>query len=563
MRPALAAAWALALTAPLASAAGPDQGLPAPLERPHIIVIETADQTVDTLRVMPNVRRLVVGQGASFDGAVVALPAESPSAATFLTGRYGHRAGVVDDQPPGGGYGKLDAGDTLPVWLQRAGYYTAHVGPYLNGYGRRDPTEVPPGWSDWHAPVGASMHRYLGYTLNENGRLVRYRNGPDAYQTDVLAASAARIVARRAGTSQPLFLWVSFLAPRAGLPAAGRPPETPLPAPRHQGRFSSEALPLSPSFNEADVADKPLAVRERPLLGAGDVARLTQAYRLRLESLAAVDEGVAAIVGAVAGSGALDRTWIVFTSRTGFLSGQHRLPRGKAQPYEPAVRVPLLVRGPGVAPGLRLPQPVSRVDLAPTVLDMAGLPVEGRLDGRSLLPLLRDPGLRFGRDLLIEGPGRDPASPAFAALRTSRYVYVERASGERELYDLSRDPDQLTSRHADPALAAVRDELARRLERLRRCAGSSCRVGPALSLSARVQGSCPRLLVQASLAGADAGWVRRVTFLVGERRVAVDGRPPFRVLTRLPAEATSVRVHAVLADGREVTRDRRLTGCSG
>ena len=153
------------------------------------------------------------------------------------------------------------------------------------------------------------------------------------------------------------------------------------------------------------------------------------------------------------------------------------------------------------------------------------------------------------------------ASRSFTALRTPRYKYAEYATGERELYDLARDPYELRSLHADPAHQAVRDELARRLARLRSCAGSACRAGPALALSIRVQGDCPRALVQATLAGPDAGAVRRVDFLLAGRRVASDRRPPFRVLTRLQQGAASVRAHALLVDGRELTRDRLLAGC--
>jgi arylsulfatase A-like enzyme len=558
VRPFLVVLLAL-LAVSFGRAAGPAQLEPLP--RPTIVVLQTDDQTADSLRVMANVRRLIVAAGASFETALSAIPSEPPSLAVLLSGRYAHGSGLLDAQ--GQAASRLGAVAALPVWLQRAGYYTVFLGLYPSGYAGRQGTDIPPGWSAWYAPVATSRLRYLGYTLNENGRLARYGRGADAYQTDVLAAKAVAIVAQRARMPQPLFLWASFLAPRAGLPAAGRPREAPLPAPRHQGRFASEALPLPPSFNEADVADKPAAVRERPLLDASAVAEITARYRLRLESLLAVDEAVAGIVEALQDAGRLDQAWIIFTSASGFLAGEHRVPRGKALPYEPAVRVPLVVRGPGVAAGLRLRQPVSTVDLVPTILDMAGVEAGSRLDGRSLLPVLRDPGLFYGRDLLIEGPGGGARAPSFAALRTPRYLYVQYATGEEELYDLARDPYELTSLHALPSRAALRAELARRLQRLARCAGASCRLGPALTLRLRLRGDCFRPLVEASIGGSDTEAVRRVAFFLAGRRVGVDGRPPFRLVTRLPAGAPALRAHILLADGREVSRDRLPPACPG
>ena len=564
MQATLALLFALAAFLPLVGAAAmPSQARTSSPSRPDIIVIQTDDQGAASVRVMPNVRRLLGEEGATFEQALAAIPLESPALATLLSGRYAHGHGPLDERSSPRDLGSAGGFDLLPSWLGQAGYYTAYVGRYLAGYGAREPRAIPAGWDEWYVPVGGFIHRYLGYALNENGALVRYGTGDDAYLTDVLAAKAAAVVARRAAFPQPLFLWVSFLAPRAGLPSAGRLPETPLPATRHQGRFASEALPLPPSFNEHDVSDKPAWVQRRPLLGPGEIARVTQTYRLRLESLLAVDEGVASILSALATAGRLDRAWIVFTSLTGFLSGEHRIPRGKGVPYEEATRVPLLVRGPGVVGGLRLSQPVSAVDLAPSLLDMAGLPPRKGLDGRSLLPLLADPGLRYGRDLLVEGPVRDGPAPAFAALRTPRLAYVEYATGERELYDLARDPSELRSLHADPARAPLVEAFSRRLERLRRCSGSACLVGPALSLFARAVGPCSSLLARATLGGPDARWLRRVAFFLSGRRVAVDSQPPFQVVTRLPAQGGRVRALALLLDGREVTRDRELPPCLG
>lgn len=533
----------------------------ADVARPNVIVLMTADQTVESLRVMPKVQRLLVDRGASFDSSFVAFPLSGPSRASFLTGEYAHNHAVLDNAAPSGGYGKLNGRSTLPVWLQRAGYYTAHLGRYVNGYGGSNPREIPPGWNEWRGAVEKTAYRYYGYTLNENGKLVDYGKGARAYQTDVLARKAVDVIRRRARAEQPFFLSVAFLAPHAGGPRTERVEDSPLPAWRHRDRFAAEALPAPPSFNEAEVSDKPRAIRRRPLLSTRIVAEVAARYRLRLESLLAVDEAVGAIVDELRRSGELADTYLVFTSDNGFFQGEHRLPFGKSRAYEPAIRVPLVVRGPGIAPGERLSQPVANVDLAPTVLEAAGAKTSRRLDGRSLLPLLRDPGVRWGRDLLIEGARVDAPSRSYAAVRTPRYVYAEYGTGETELYDVLRDPYELSSVHERRAYERVRGDLARRLARLRDCAGKICRQGPALSASVRVQGGCPGALVTIQLRGDDAAAVLRVDFVVGARRVAGDRRAPFRVVLRLPKRPSPLRLHAFLYDGREVTKDRMLPAC--
>ena len=163
---------------------------------------------------------------------------------------------------------------------------------------------------------------------------------------------------------------------------------------------------------------------------------------------------------------------MIFTSDNGFFHGEHRVAQGKNLPYEPAIRVPLVVRGPGVPAGRRLTKRVANIDLAPTIVDAAEARAGRVMDGRSLLPFFAHPGRPLRRDLLVErGPGEDP----YAAIRTGRYLYVEYESGARELYDLDRDPHELRSRHADPAYARVRRDLAERLAHLRTCRGAACR----------------------------------------------------------------------------------------
>jgi N-acetylglucosamine-6-sulfatase len=526
-------------------------------QRPNVVVIETDDQTLESVRVMRNVRRLIGDQGTTFENNFASFSLCCPSRATFLTGQYAHNHGVQGNSPPDGGYERLDHSSTLAVWLQRSGYYTAEVGKYLNGYGQRSATVVPPGWSEWHAAV---KNAYFGHTLNENGSLLAFGSDTAAYQTDVFARRALDVIRRRAPAEQPFFLWFTPYAPHAGGPRdADDPPGigTPSPAPRHRNIFSGERLPRPPSFNEADVADKPAYIRQLPRLSPRRIAAIQENYQQRLETLLAVDEAVGAIVAELQRLGELDRTLVVFTSDNGFFHGEHRVPFGKVLVYEPSIRVPLLMRGPGVPRGLRLRQLVANIDLAPTILDAANATPGRRQDGRSLLPLLARPALQWGRDLLIEGrpeAGRGRRRGTFDAIRTPRYLYAEYTNGDRELYDLVRDPNELRSRHADPSLAPLRAELARRLAFLRECRGSACLIGPRVALSV----SCGSGL-SASVGGLDARWIASVAFVAGSTR-AVDRQRPFRADLG-PPRASEVSARVALVDGRRVELEQRASGC--
>jgi N-acetylglucosamine-6-sulfatase len=449
-----------------------------PGERPNVVIVMTDDQTLRSMRAMPRTRTLIGDAGATFANAFVNNPRCCPSRATFLTGQYSHNHGVLTNGPPIGGWERLQGTSKwLPTWLQRAGYRTAHVGKFLNNYGRLDPHEVPPGWDEWYATVDPTTYRYYGYTVNENGALRTYGGGQDPqwYSTDFISQRSADIVERLSPSTQPFFLSVAFLAPHTGSPHEPGDPlgiGTPAVAPRHRGAFSAAQLPQPASFDESDVSDKPASLR-RPRLRPRVVAQIGALYRQRLESLIAVDEGVERIVQALRDARELERTLIVFTSDNGYLAGEHRLPHGKAKIYEPAIRVPLMVRGPGVPPAVRPSQLVTNADLSPTILDLAGASADRPQDGRSLLPLARNPDLGRHRALLIEVA--KGAQMQTTAIRTARWLYAEHAAGARELYDLFADRQQLTSLHAVPSLAGVRASLAVRLNALRRCRGRECR----------------------------------------------------------------------------------------
>ena len=467
---ALALSGALAIAGPgtppaTLGQAGPTQA------RPNIVVIETDDQTLESMRVMGSVKSLIGGGGATFVRSFVNYSLCCPSRATFLTGQYMHNHRVLGNDGPNGGFRRFHAlhgRNNLAVWLQRAGYYTAMFGRYLNGYTFRP--LVPPGWSEWRA--GANQKVY-GYTLDENGTLVRYGQDPADFKQNVLTGKAVNLIGRRAPRARPFFLWLNYPAPHISEPPNPNPPYdcrgAATPAPRHAHAFDAEPLPIRPSFNERSVADKPAAIRARARLTATEIADLRRKYRCELESLLSVDQGVAKIVHALRANSELRNTVLIYTSDNGYFHGEHRIPQYKQRIYEESIRVPLLMRGPGIPAGSRIRRLVVNADLAPTIVDLANARAGLRMDGRSLVPVANHPGIERGRQLLIE-------EPSFAAVRSERYMYAEHRTGERELYDLRKDPYELRSRHGASAYASARRRLAARLEKLRGCAGWECRL---------------------------------------------------------------------------------------
>jgi arylsulfatase A-like enzyme len=469
------AAAAIAVLVPAAGTPAADQA------RPNIVVIMTDDQTLESMRVMDNVKARIGDKGATFTNSFVNYSLCCPSRATFLTGQYEHNHGVLGNLPPNGGFERFQAlhGDNnLAVWLRRAGYYTAMVGKYLNDYANDPP--VPRGWSEWYAAAPYDQQVY-NYRLNENGTSVFFGHRPADFKQDVLTRKAVGFVNRRARLAQPFFLWVTYTAPHeggwGGAPVSYCREAAAKPAPRHAHAFDAEPLPKPPNFNEPDVSDKPAYIRNRSRFGPDSVADIQRRYRCQLGSLLSVDEGVDRIVDALGASGELANTLLIFTSDNGFLNGQHRIPPDKGHIYEESIRVPLMMRGPAVPAGVEVGDLTINADLAPTIVDVANATPGLTMDGRSLIPVARNPGVEQGRELLIESE-RWYHQPSFNAIRTRRYIYAEYATGERELYDLQSDPFELYSRHNAPAYASIRSALATRLHQLESCAGSSCRTHP-------------------------------------------------------------------------------------
>ncbi len=458
--------WAVLLTA--ADAAPAQQAQPT-ARPPNIVFVLSDDEDLGIHASMSKVKALIEDQGAVFASFFTTYPLCCPSRASILRGQYPHNTLVLGNLPPEGGFltfRRLGLEDsTIATWLQAAGYRTAFYGKYLNGYTETD--APPPGWDEWDAANNDGYFN-VNYKLNENGEVVAYGGAPADYLTDVIAGKAVAAIRRFSAENRPFFLYVAPFAPHSPYN----------PAPRHKGMFENAQLPQSASFNEDDVSDKPGFIQELARLDQDQIAEITTHHRQRLESLQAVDELVATLVATLEATGELARTYLVYASDNGFHLGAHRMLEGKDTAYEEDIRVPLAMRGPGIAKGRTVSGMALNIDLAPTFAAWAGIEPPEFVDGRSLMPLLDDPSVPWRRSFLIQRLGLESderLEPANAlAIRTERYTYIAYNNGEREMYDLRADPDQLQSIEptADEALI---EALAARLTELRSCEGQQCR----------------------------------------------------------------------------------------
>lgn len=477
-------------------------------KHPNVIFIYTDDQNVYDFKrkYMPKTFRLLRDPGTNFSDYIVATPLCCPSRATFLSGNYPHNDGVFSN--PSGYRNLTDKFNTVPVWMHNAGYRTAWVGKYLQGYEQYvdDPFAQPaPGIDDWYATFEP---RYYDYDIATDGEKVHKGTRSRDYYTTVVTKIATDLVADAAKGKRPLFLTLNNLAPHHGFGKGGRCSNMVPPAPRDVDLYKHGKVPRTPNFDEADTSDKPHEVIPYPPLKQSRIDKLDLVAGCRQASLAAVDRGVAAIYRAVKKAGELDDTVFFFTSDNGIEQGQHRI-GGKNVPYEEALLQPLVVRGSKQALGGGqvgdVGELTANIDLAPTILELAGAKPCARpgncrtLDGASLLPLIRGqkPPRPFGpnREILVEG-GRGGTDCGYAGIRTAGLMFTTHdkfSGGEcqrdvaEELYDLdgsltgNPDPYELdnllspvTPGHDDPKVKAETKRLRARLGELQECSGRSC-----------------------------------------------------------------------------------------
>jgi arylsulfatase A-like enzyme len=481
------------------------------LAKPNIVVILADDQDdTGSMAYMPKVLALIAKQGITFTNSFVNFSTCTPSRVSFLTGQAAHNHGIrSNNEDKGGGWDTFqsDEHNTLPVWLERAGYNTALIGKYINGYGKRDdndvtPTSQPPGWDHWFA--FADSAGYYRYQINQNGVLKQFDDEPSDYSTDVLRDEAVEFIRKQSGSKEPFFMLVTPKAPHRG---GTKGSDLATPAPRHAGLFPKVTLPNFPAFNEKDVSDKPPWVRRSPDLGPDAKERFEAIYQSRLQTLQAVDDLVEAIVKSLQETGKLDDTYVIYTADNGFAYGEHRL-RGKVNAYEGSIRVPLLIRGPGVPHGQTRTQLVNNLDVVATIEQIAGATPGLVPDGQSLVPLFANADAPWRSAILIEGgheripegdrqskrkspkqqswlswakqtlfatwSGPQPSQRLFYGVRTPTRKYVQYGDGFEELYDLNADPYELENKASDPAYAGDRDALRKTNAKLKTCAGQDC-----------------------------------------------------------------------------------------
>lgn len=466
--------------------------------RPNIIVMMADDLGMTAWRRgLPAAREILEG-GTMFRDSFVASPLCCPSRAAFLSGRYGHNNGVLANTP---GYPDLKvAGELLSTRLDGAGYRTAMVGKFMNGWQQTSAGvegEPAPGWDEWIEM--RSPYKYFDYRLNISGETEAHGDAREDYLTDVLTGHGIETIEQAAASAEPLFMWMSWFAPhpqqgRADRGSGGFCRNSAVPRYRRPGASERERLPSNPAVGEPDISDKPRALRTRVELANRQYARYS--LRCQIGSLRGIDRGVEAIVSRLDELDLLENTILVFTSDNGFFHYEHRVRAGKGLPYTEAIQVPLVIDLPD-AWGDQLPAsrvPVSNVDLAPTILSLAGACRSpsasdcSELDGRSLLPLLSPgvPGPLQRRPLLIEADQIRGLSCGFASVRTRGYQYTEYdggagerrcGDGEAELYALRDDRSQLenliSERTPDPEAKKLA-ELDGKLDRLEHCSGRDC-----------------------------------------------------------------------------------------
>jgi len=481
---------------------------------PNVVMIVADDLDKKLLRWMPQTRRLLADQGASFDRYYVEQSTCCTSRASILSGEYTHNHGVRGNHYPAGGFFRWHEGresTALPTWLEDNGYRSALLGKYLNeypypsGYDGTDAEKraleefVPPGWQSWFSPVGGTPYRQVDTTVNVNG-VVDEAPRPE-FLDQVMGERMLDLVDGLDGMDLRdggKFVYYASYSPHS--PYAS-PPQL-------RDQFTDVRYPRTPSFDEADVSDKYGLAGVRGPLTAEKIAQIDEAFRERVRSVQVLDANVGALVRRLEAQGTLDDTYVVFTSDNGYNMGEHRLDIAKYNQFEETVSVPLLVRGPGIEPGTRISELAGNIDLAPTIADMTGTPAPDGVDGLSLLPLLDGSETSLPREHLLLSRGLIPLekealsaveefpetvveSPRharlsdFNAVVTDRWKLVDYTNSDREeLYDLRKDPHELTNlmvggwqsmQLMPPWQRDLVRDLRRTLRLLLKCQADSCR----------------------------------------------------------------------------------------
>jgi N-acetylglucosamine-6-sulfatase len=419
--------------------------------RPNLLFIFTDDQRWDCLSCMghpflktPNIDRLAT-EGALFNNYFVTLPLCSPSRATLLTGQYAHTHEIVGNGDSNALSHRLI---TWPALLQKSGYETAYIGKLHMG---NDDTPRP-GFDRWVGFKGQGV--YIDPMLNVDGKASKH----PGYITDLLTDFAVDFINQK--RDKPFAMILAHKAVHQPC----------VPAERHKGIYQDQPLPHRPDEKD-DLSGKPVLRRNSGDEPAGHPARGVSEKQIRemLECIASVDEGVGKILAALEKNGQLDNTMIIFSSDNGYFFNEHNLGDKRAA-YEESIRDPFLVRYPKlIKPGTKIDQMVLNVDLAPTMLELAGAPVPKNIQGRSFLPLLKGESSNWRTAALFEyvQEPRYPRIPTWNAVRTAdwKYIHYVDLPDMDELYDLKNDPYEMKNLIADAKAADQLKQLKGQLQK--------------------------------------------------------------------------------------------------
>ncbi|XP_045104769.1 N-acetylglucosamine-6-sulfatase-like isoform X1 [Portunus trituberculatus] len=363
-------------------------------QRPSFVLILTDDQDVvlEGMWPMQHTKMLVAEQGLTFTNAFVASPLCCPSRSSILTGQYVHNHYTINNSLSGQCNGQhwRDGPEkkTFAAHLHFAGYQTFYAGKYLNQYGHTAAgglSHVPPGWDWWLGLKGNS--RYYNYSLSVNGSKETHDSHPDKdYLTKVIWQYALDFLAQL--STHPFLIVLAPPAPHAPF----------IPEPKYATNFSSLKAPRTPNFNVKVTKEKHWLLRQgKQILPDEVVVKIDRVFQSRLCTLLTVDDMVKDVVEKLKALSRLDNTFVIFTSDNGYHLGQFSQPLDKREPYETDIRVPLVMRGPDLPKGHILSYPTTNIDLAPTLLDLASVPIPNYMDGTSLKSVLTNSMANYDR----------------------------------------------------------------------------------------------------------------------------------------------------------------------